>query len=209
MSRLTKFAYIKKENVNMRKNLGAKAIAFPTPVCIVSTYGKDNKPNAMNVAWGGMCSSEPPCIMIAIRKGRYTYENIIEREAFTVNFPDVKHVKEADLMGLVSGRKADKFKLTGLTAVRSEFVDAPVILEFPFALECKAIKNVEIGQHVMFVGEILNATVKEACLTDDGVPDIKKIDPLTYDPVVNAYNAIGDAVDKAFSAGVGFLPQNR
>lgn len=191
----------------MKKELGAGTVAFPTPVYIVGTYGEDGTPNAMNAAWGGVCSSEPPCVMIAIRKERHTYDNIMRRKAFTVNFPDAAHVKEADYFGLISGKKGNKFEAVDLTTEKSQYVDAPVIEEFPLALECKCIDSLVVGQHVMLVGEIVNVLADDNCVTEKGIVDIKKVDPLTYDPAANQYNRIGETVAKAFSAGIEFLPK--
>ena len=190
----------------MKKDLGPGAVAFPTPVYIVATYDADGIPNAMNVAWGGLCSSEPPCVMIALRKGRYTYKNIEERKAFTVNLPDRGHVTEADYFGLVSGEKVHKFENVDLTAEKSAHVDAPLIKEFPMALECRFVKSMEIGQHIMVVGEIINISADEEVLNKDGDLDVTKIDPLIYDPAVNRYNAVGEVIGDAFKAGIGLLP---
>jgi len=189
----------------MKKNLGPSAVAFPTPVYIVGTYGQEGEPTAMNVAWGGLCSSEPPCVMIAIRKERYTYENIMKRKEFTVNFPDAAHVKEADYLGLISGKKAKKFEVAGLTAKKGEKVNAPVIDEFPMALECKYVNSMTIGQHMMIVGEIVNVVVDENCLGEKDVIDIAKVDPMIYDAAANKYNRVGEVVDKAFFAGIELL----
>ncbi len=38
----------------MKKSIGAKTLAFPTPVWIVGTYDKEEKPNVMTVAWDGI-----------------------------------------------------------------------------------------------------------------------------------------------------------
>ena len=50
----------------------------------------------------------------------------------------------------------DKFERTGMTAVKSSRVDAPIIEEYPITLECKVIKiqNDELGFRV--IGEIVN-----------------------------------------------------
>ncbi|MDO4545030.1 MAG: flavin reductase family protein [Bacillota bacterium] len=189
----------------MKKNLGAGAVAFPTPVYIVGTYGKDGEANAMNVAWGGLCSSEPPCVMIALRKGRYTYDNIKERRAFTVNIPSAQYAKEADFFGLISGKKTRKFDAVNLTVKKSETVDAPIIDDFPFVLECRYVKEMEIGEHIMVVGEILNMAVEENCLTSKNTPEINKIDPLIFDPAESTYHKVGNEVEKAFSAGLAYL----
>ena len=39
----------------MKKSLGPKTLAFPTPVWVVGTYDKEGKPNAMTAAWAAIC----------------------------------------------------------------------------------------------------------------------------------------------------------
>ena len=111
----------------MKTSLGAKPLVYPTPVFIVGTYDAQGKPNAMAVAWGGICCSKPPCLSISVRKATYTHGNLMKREAFTVSIPSQEYLAEADYFGLVSGRDEDKFAVTGLTAVPSTLVDAPFV----------------------------------------------------------------------------------
>jgi flavin reductase (DIM6/NTAB) family NADH-FMN oxidoreductase RutF len=188
----------------MKKNIGAKEMVFPTPVFIVGTYCEDGKPNAMNVAWGGICSSTPPCIAISIRKQRCTYDNILKRKAFTINIPSEKYIKEADYFGLISGKKADKIKDSGLTPVKGEKVDAPYIKEFPINIECKVIDTNQIGEHIQIIGEILDVKVDQDYIKENGIVDMEAIKPLTYDPASSSYYSIGNYIDKAFSAGKFF-----
>ncbi|MFN3533623.1 MAG: flavin reductase family protein [Candidatus Brocadia sp.] len=185
----------------MKKSLGAKTIVYPTPVFIIGTYDKAGKPNVMNVAWGGLCCSSPPSIAISLRKATYTYGNIVERKAFTVNIPSQHYVKEADYFGIVTGGKEDKFSATGLTPVKSELVDAPYIKEFPLILECKLTHTVEIGLHTQFIGEILDVKADESVLGEKGVIDIEKVHPILYAPEIRAYYGIGECLGKAFSIG--------
>ena len=185
----------------MKKSLGAKTIVYPTPVFIVGTYDKAGKPNAMNVAWGGLCCSSPPSVAISLRKATYTYENITNRKAFTINIPSENYAKEADHFGIASGSKEDKFSVTKLTPVKSDIVDAPYIKEFPLILECKLTHTIEIGLHTQFIGEIVDVKVEESMLGEGGIPDIKKIKPFMYAPEIRAYYGVGECIGKAFSIG--------
>lgn len=184
----------------MKKSIGAKTIVYPTPVFIIGTYGKDGKPNAMNAAWGGISCSMPPCVSISLREATYTHGNIKEKEAFTVNIPSEKYIKEADYFGMASGRNENKFDVTGLTPVKSEKVDAPYIEEFPLVLECKLVHTAELGLHTHFTGEILDVKVDEN-LMKGGNPDIEQIKPFLYDPSFRAYYSIGKPLGSAFSLG--------
>jgi flavin reductase (DIM6/NTAB) family NADH-FMN oxidoreductase RutF len=191
----------------MKKSIGARTFVLPTPVWIIGSYDKEGRPNVMVVAWGGICCSKPPCVGIALRKATYTYGNIIERKAFTVNVPSEKYAKEADYFGIVSGRDTDKFSDTGLTPVRSTVVDAPCIKEFPLVLECNVIHANEIGLHTHFVGEILDVKADESVVGEGGLPDIEKVNPLIYSPEARTYHGVGGLVGKAFSIGRVFQKQ--
>lgn len=185
----------------MKKSLGAKTIAYPTPVFVVCTYDKPGKPNAMTASWAGICCSSPPCVAVSVRKATYTYGSIVERKAFTVNIPSDGHIREADFFGLVSGRGTDKFLATGLTPVRSQIVDAPYIEEFPFVLECRLYQTVEIGLHTQFIGEIMDVKADASALGENGMPDIKKVHPAIFVPESRLYYGIGQLLGKAFSIG--------
>src|SRR3989339_86899 len=158
----------------MKKSFGRKTLIFPAPVWCVGSYDADGHPNVMTIAWGGICCSKPPCVTISLRQATYTYGNIIKRQAYTLSVPSVRYVQAADYFGMVSGRKVNKFKETGLTPIKSDLVDAPYVEEFPMILECRVIHHYEIGLHTHFVGEILDVKVDEDVLGDDGVPDIEK-----------------------------------
>ena len=93
----------------MKKSLGARTIIYPTPVLVIGTYDKDGKANVMTAAWAGICCSAPPCVGVSLRKATYTYGNIMERRAFTVNVPSEDHAKQADFFGIASGRDMNKF----------------------------------------------------------------------------------------------------
>ena len=184
----------------MKKSLGPKTIAFPTPAWAVATYDADGKPNAMVVAWGGICCSKPPCVAVSLREATYTYGAITARQAFTINIPSADHIAALDYFGINSGSKVDKFAATGLTPVRSDLVDAPYIEEFPLALECRVIHTLKIGLHTQFVGEIMDVKADGAIFGKEGL-DMEKLKAFTYAPEVREYRAIGASLGKAFSIG--------
>ncbi|MFB3924489.1 MAG: flavin reductase family protein [Syntrophales bacterium] len=185
----------------MKKSFGARTLVYPIPVWVIGTYDRDGKPNAATIAWGGVCSSIPPCVAVSLRKATKTHGSILERKAFTVNVPSVKFFREADYFGLVSGKNTDKFHVSGLTPVKGDKVDAPYIQEFPLILECRFLSSSEIGIHTHFIGEIMDVKADESVLGDDGLPDIKKINPVVYGPEIQSYHALGEYLGRAFNAG--------
>ena len=185
----------------MKKSFGAKTLAFPNPVWCVGSYDAKGQPNIMTIAWGGICCSSPPAVTISLRKATYTYSNIMQREAYTINIPSAEHAGEADYVGMASGRRENKFETTGLTPVKSDLVDAPYVEEFPMILECRVIHIHEIGLHTQFIGKILDVKVDETALTNKGLPDIEKVSPFIYASEIQSYHRIGDNIGKAFDIG--------
>ena len=113
----------------MKKDLGVKPYTFPMPVLMIATYGADGTVDVMNMAWGGVCAEN--MVALNIDEDHKTAENIKARGAFTLSIADIPHIKEADFFGIATGNKMpDKFARSGLHAVRSEKVDAPVVEEF-------------------------------------------------------------------------------
>jgi flavin reductase (DIM6/NTAB) family NADH-FMN oxidoreductase RutF len=185
----------------MKISIPPKTILLPSPVLIIGTYDSEGKPNIMNAAWGGIASSKPPCISVSLREATLSYHNIIQTGAFTVNIPSEKYLKEADLVGLVSGREHDKFKETGLTPEKSKLVNAPIVQEFPYALECNLVRQIELGSHTIFIGEIVGIIADSEVLSLKQLPDIEKVRPMMFAFGNMAYYNIGDKLGDAFSIG--------
>ena len=182
----------------MRKNFGPKPLLYPQPVFIIATYGEDDTPNAMNAAWGGI--SEENQITICISAGHKTTANILSKKAFTVSMATAEYVTACDYVGIVSGNKVpNKFARAGFHASKSEFVDAPLIEELPMAVECKLISyNPET---CCLIGEIVNVSADESVLNETGKVDPRKLKPITFDPMNNAYLVLGEKVGNAFKDG--------
>lgn len=183
----------------MRKNFGSKPMVYPMPVFIVAAYDENGIPNAMNAAWGGI--SEENEISMCLSPDHKTVKNILKAGFFTVSMADAEHVKECDYVGVVSANKVpDKFTKAGFHALKSEFVNAPLIEELPMALECKMKSYDE--ESCRMVGEIVNVSADERILDEAGKIDVEKLNPITFDPVNNTYITLGEKVGKAFFDGL-------
>ena len=149
----------------MRKNLGAKPYTYPQPVFILAAYDERGKTDAMNAAWGGISDGDE--LSMCISAGHKTTKNLLNRKAFTVSMADVKNVVACDYVGIVSGNtEPNKFEKSGFHAVKSEFVDAPVIEELPIAVECR-LRSYDPASGRL-VGEIVNVSVDERMLDANG-----------------------------------------
>jgi flavin reductase (DIM6/NTAB) family NADH-FMN oxidoreductase RutF len=67
--------------------------------------------------------------------------------------------------------------MTGLNPVKSDFVDAPYIDEFPLNLECKVVHIADLGVHTQFIGEIVNVKIDGFIFENSQKPIIEQIIP--------------------------------
>ena len=180
----------------MRKNIKTTEAIFPMPVLMIATYNEDGSIDVMNAAWGTMF--ERDYVMLNLTETHKTVKNIKERGAFTVSIADSKHVKEADYFGMVSGNNTkDKFEKTGLTATKSEIVDAPIINEFPICMECEFVEYKECG----VIGKVVNVSADESVMSGENV-DISLVNAIAFDPYTHGYYEVGKRVGEAFKDGL-------
>lgn len=183
----------------MRKNFGAKPWTYPQPVFIIGTYDEQGKPDAMNAAWGGIDYDDR--INLCLSAGHKTVKNLLATKAFTVSMGTADKMVECDYVGIVSGNNvADKLEKAGLHTIKAEFVNAPLIVELPMAVECELVSYDAETCHL--VGRIINVSADESILDEKGKIDPAKLRPIVFDPVHNDYLEIGGKVGNAFKDGL-------
>jgi flavin reductase (DIM6/NTAB) family NADH-FMN oxidoreductase RutF len=128
------------------------------------------RPNYMVAAWATVACMAPPMVCVAINKGRYTWKGIEENRTFSLNVP----------------------------SVYGTLGTAPMAAECPVNIECELFESVDCGSHLLVIGKVAEIHAAKSCVTD-GVPDIRKIDPIIY--AQHAYYRVGDDAGEAFSAG--------
>ena len=141
-------------------------LLHPRLTVLVTSQSKDGKKNVMTVAWVSIASWSPPYIAVFISPRRYTYQLIKESGEFVVNVPTIDLLREVDYCGSVSGRSTDKFEETKLTPIPSLKVKAPSIKECIAHIECRLVKEVETGDHVMLLGEVIVARANPDMFTN-------------------------------------------
>ena len=123
----------------MTKDFGVKPYLFPMPTYMIGTYNEDDTVDVMMMAWGGICAED--MVALNLEADHKTVANLKARNAFTLAVPGADTLAASDYLGIASANKvADKFARTGLHAVKSSRVDAPVITEYPLTLECEVVE---------------------------------------------------------------------
>lgn len=133
---------------------------YPLPAVIV-TCGDETRSNMLTVAWTGTLCTNPPMCYISVRPERYSYPLIRERMEFTINLTTAAMARATDWAGVRSGRDFDKWKETGLTAVKGVKVACPYIAESPLNIECRVKDIVKLGSHDMFIADVVNVLADE------------------------------------------------
>ncbi|HIT22729.1 MAG TPA: flavin reductase family protein [Candidatus Scybalousia intestinigallinarum] len=184
----------------MKKKIKTTEAIFPMPVLMIATYNEDNSIDVMNAAWGMML--ERDMVVLNLTETHKTVQNIKQRKSFTVSIADSKHVVEADYFGIVSGNNTpDKFKNSGLTATKSENIDAPIINEFPICIECEFIEYQDNEYGCGVVGKIVNVSADEKVLVNGNV-DVSLVNAISFDPYTHGYYKVSERVGNAFKDGL-------
>lgn len=184
----------------MRKNIKNTGAIFPMPVLMVATYNEDGTINVLNAAWGMMLERDH--VVLNLTETHKTVKNIKERKAFTVSIADAKHVVEADYFGVVSGNNTpNKFENSKLTATKSEFVDAPIVNEFPVCMECEFVEYQDDKYGCGVVGKVVNVTADEKVMDGENV-NVSLLEAIAYDPYTNGYYKVTERVGNAFEDGI-------
>ena len=186
------------------KDFGVKPYLFPMPVYMIGTWNEDGTVDSMPMAWGGICSEN--MVALNLEEDHKTVANLKAKGAFTLSVPGMDTLVESDYMGIASANKfADKFERTGLHAVKSERVDAPVITEYPLTLECKVVEFQEQPYGLRVLGEIVNVLADEKVLDEKGKIDCGKLNTFLFDQMRNDYYAVGEVCGRAWHSGAPLL----
>jgi flavin reductase (DIM6/NTAB) family NADH-FMN oxidoreductase RutF len=115
----------------------------------------------MTAAWQMPVSFKPVLVAISIGHERFSHKLILQSREFVINVPHIRMLKEVLCCGTQSGREIDKFEVCELTPVKAQKVQAPLIEECLGNIECKLHSIHEAGDHTIFIGEVVAASVKE------------------------------------------------
>jgi len=105
-------------------------------------------------------TAEPPRFAASCNKDNYTAKIIAESGAFAVS---VLHVDtDPDIIGRFgykSGKDTDK--LSGMK-IRYGETGVPIVLNDCIAfLECKLVQTIDVGTHLLFIGELVQAEITD------------------------------------------------
>ena len=153
---------------------------YPLPAVMVSVTDGKGQDDIITVAWTGTICTNPPMVYISVRPSRFSHHMLMETGEFVINLTTEKLTRATDYCGVRSGRDVDKFKETGLTREKAEFVKAPMIKESPVSIECRVTEVKKLGSHDMFLAEVLAVHADEEYMDESNRFDLNRARPMVY-----------------------------
>ena len=186
------------------KSFGAKPYLYPMPTYMIGTYNEDDSVDVTMMAWGGICAED--MVALNLEEDHKTVANLKARKAFTLSVPGTDTLVESDFFGIASGNRVPgKFALSGLHAVKSEKVDAPIVTEYPLTLECEVVEMQEQPYGLRVLGKIVDVLADEKVLDEKGKIDVTKLHAFAFDQMKNGYYALGEQVGTAWRSGTPLM----
>lgn len=145
---------------------------MPSGLYVVGSTDRSRRRNGMTLNWATQVSFDPKWLGIGVEKDAYTHELIVACGVFTLCLVDRedraivrKFTKPVDV-------DLDARTLNGFEYFDGPATGAPVLAQSVAYLECEVRQPVEIGNHTLFLGEIVNA----AFLKDEATPVLRMED---------------------------------
>ncbi len=138
-----------------------KTQQFVTNVGIITSDGPYG-PNVMACEWTHHISYSPGLIAVCIGPGKATHANIQATKEFGVNIASTEQAVMSSISGGNTGKEIHKIKVLeelGFRFYRAKKVKALMVHDAVLNLECKLIKEIPLGDHTMFVGEVVEASI--------------------------------------------------
>jgi len=133
--------------------------SFPAGVAVVTSLDHEQRPVGLTISAFCSVSRTPPLILICVDKESSTLATIQHSQKFTVNFLSDDREEVARRFAT---KDPEKFAAQAWRHSEALPGGGPVLHEDTVAyLVCKVFKEVEAGDHWVFIGEVVEASVEE------------------------------------------------
>jgi len=135
--------------------ISAVASKYPEQIVIGIARDSQGKYNPITLGWTTIVSHKPPMMAVAIGKTRHSLKAFRHAREFVIAFPSEYQKDEAMLFGTKSGRDVDKLAVAGCPTTLASRIDSVLLTEAVANFECNLASELETGDHVVFVGEVI------------------------------------------------------
>jgi flavin reductase (DIM6/NTAB) family NADH-FMN oxidoreductase RutF len=167
---------VPKEQIDVSK---AHRLLNAGPIVLITTQAK-GRFNIHAAPWAMPLSLRPPLVGVAIPPPRLSHDLIKRSGEFVLNVPSADLAKQVKQIAAVSGHDVDKLLATGLHVVEPRVVGVPLLQECIGHLECGLVDAYEIGDHTLFVGEVLALWVERGVFDEVWRLEERELKPLHF-----------------------------
>ncbi len=143
---------------------------IPYGFYITGVIGADGEANGFTTCWVSQVSFEPQQVILAVKKDQHTHDLIESGGVFSLNFLDTS---QEDLARKFTQTLApEDGTVGGSPYTLGEATGVPIFEEAFAHLECRVAGSMEAGDHTIYLGEIVAASLRRPAdiLTDLDTP---------------------------------------
>lgn len=132
---------------------------FVTTVGLITSNGPHGY-DIMAAEWTHQISYVPPLIAVHVNPKHATYDNINFSNEFGINICSENQNILSSVSGGNSGRNVDKIKVLkelGFSFYKADKINVFMVKDCAMNAECRLINKIVLGDHVMFIGEVVSA----------------------------------------------------
>jgi flavin reductase (DIM6/NTAB) family NADH-FMN oxidoreductase RutF len=127
----------------------------------ILTIGRDERATGMLASWVMQAGFEPPCVTVAVKRGRYVAEWLAAGEPFVLNVVGEKQFQFLKHFG--KGFEPGEAAFEGLD-VEIAANGAPALVDVVGRLECLPVSHLDSGDHVIFLATVTGGSLQSTDL---------------------------------------------
>jgi flavin reductase (DIM6/NTAB) family NADH-FMN oxidoreductase RutF len=153
-------------------------IVTPRPIAFVSTVGEDGIFNVAPYSYFTAISNRPMIVGFSLgrkKKGvkKDTLVNIESTKEYGINVVSEDLATSMNKAAAAYPPYVDEFEKAGLTPVKSDIIQAPLVDESPVNMECRLIQNLKFGDEPEYtnfiIGKVVRIHINEEYILDDQI----------------------------------------
>lgn len=139
------------EKVNVFKQIMGR---YPTGVTIVTTIDDSGVPAGLTVNSFASVSIDPLMVLWCIDKRSSSLSKFVNTEKFAVH---TLASDQTDACWTFAGKEQDKFAKVNWVVSKN---DLPILVDSLGVLECQTVQQIDAGDHIIFLGEVIELSKK-------------------------------------------------
>jgi len=172
------------------------ATVVPRPIAWVSSRSADGVDNLAPHSFFTVASAEPPVVSFTSVGEKDTLRNVRATGEFVVAMATRPLAEAVNRTATDFPGDHSEFDHAGLEREPSLRVRPFRVAGSPVALECRVVGEQSFGINTVVFGEVVHVAVSRSVLTDDGLPDVRLLDPVAR-LGRNEWGTLGEVFDLA------------